>query len=545
MKPVTLLLACLTLIATSLRLTPSASAAESPRLTASLLGEAELVLQWPVESTPHRLEYSVHIGTEPTWQTLDVVPRQVGGSWEVRLPTATPARFFRLRETDNRPTAFFLPDSAPTRNLEVEYDGQGNLHFAYVRHSNQPEVQEVVYGTCPAGRDCDRPENWNTVVVHSGAIGTLQLEVTADGRPRLALQDQYTVAGSRLAYLACEGNCLQSTAWRGLALGENLPVGEVFARHTDQRWFAIDAAGRPRLLVSNPDGAFFLACDQGCTEPSGDWSNTPLDTTGNPFLSSQLFTPVLQLGPDGQPHILGQNSRELVYLTARGDFRQADNWRRLVLSDPMIQGVRDEPPVALQFATDLDLELDRQGGLVAAFGGLVPGIIEPRTYLFRCPNGCDELSNWGGRPFPGTVSGGLDLALDSSDRPYFVLAGQMPSGERRVQVATCDGGDCYDFNANWRATTVGTSTQLEIERPVKRQPETPALCSIPTTSWEFAASRLIFRPDGTPRLVSNAVATSICQPGMDEWVDRWGVTRRGRTIDVWVIEARARWSALP
>jgi hypothetical protein len=31
---------------------------------------------------------------------------------------------------------------------------------------------------------------------------------------------------------------------------------------------------------------------------------------------------------------------------------------------------------------------------------------------------------------------------------------------------------------------------------------------------------------------------------MDEWIDRWGTVKRGRTIDVWVIEARARWAVV-
>jgi hypothetical protein len=524
------------------------AAGGSPRLRIQTEPGQRLVVQWPATVPGYVLEQSSSLGANARWLPVTEPPFRMGDQSMVRLePTAT-ARFFRLAPAAPEPppvTAFFLPGDGPTRNLEVEYDGQDRMHFVYVRHTLTPDEQEVVYGSCEPGLDCDRVENWRTAVVHSGAIGTVQLEVTGDGRPRLAIQDQFQVTGVRVAYLACEAQCLDASRWRGIALAENVAFGGAFLQHTDQRWFDLDPHGNPRLLISNSEGAFFLACNENCTEPTGDWTNTPLDTTGDPFLTRQLFYPVLKIGADGTPHILGQTSRELVYLTCVGDYRQLGDWRRLILSDPNHTGVQDEIPVALSFVDNLDLELARSGDVVIAFGGFVPGGNELRTYLFRCQAGCDSAQSWSGRPFRDTLPGSLDLALDPKDHPHFLLAGQIPdTGERIVQWARSETGEDYHIDARWSARVVASSSQLEAERPVKRAPETPALCSIATSSWEFPANRLLFLRDGSARLVANAAASSICQPGMDEWIDRWGTVKRGRTIDLWVIEARARWAVV-
>jgi len=522
--------------------------ATSPRVTIRHPPGQSPVLEWPVSATEYTVEQAEALGPGVAWQPAGITPVRSGDVMQARIAATGTGRYFRLAAALQPPpgsTAFFLPDEPPTRGFEVEFDAAGRMHFVYVRHSLVREVQEVVYGTCEPGLDCDQPANWRTVVVHSGAIGTVQIEVTSDARPRLVIEDQYTVAGARLAYMACESNCLGTDGWRGIALIGNVQIGQVFALHLDQRWFAIDAAGRPRLLVSSNDGAFFLACDRDCTEPTGDWTNTALDTTGEPFLTSQLFAPVLRLDANGRPHLLGQSSRALVYLTAEGDFRQAENWRRVALTNPLQQGVTDTLPVAIQFANNLDLEIDRSGGVVVAFDGFVPGTQEMRAYLLRCRDGCAEMASWSGRPFSGTQLDSLDLVLDREGRPFLAFTGQVPqTGERVVQLATCTGGDCHAIEARWNARVLASSDTLERERPVKRFPETPALCSIPTTSWEFPSNRLLLHPSGTWRLVSNAAASSICQPGMDEWIDRWGTTRRGRTIDIWVIEARARWAAV-
>lgn len=506
------------------------------------------LLEWPVTATEYTVEQTDVLGLGATWRPAEVTPVRSGDLMQARIAVTGTRRYFRLAEAVRPPPgsiAFFLPDEPPTRGLEVEFDAAGRMHFVYVRHSLVREVQEVVYGSCEPGLDCDQPANWRTVVVHSGTIGTVQIEVTSDARPRLVFEDQYTVAGARLIYMSCESNCLTPTAWRGIALIGNIQIGLVFSLHMDQRWFAIDAAGRPRLLVSGNEGAFFLACDRDCTEPNGDWTNTVLDTTGEPFITSQLLGPVLRLDAQGRPHLLGQSSRAVVYMSAEGDFRRTENWRRVVLTNPLQPGINDTLPVGVQFANNLDLEIDRSGGVVVAFDGFVPGTEEMRAYLARCRGGCTDLASWSSRPFSGTQLQGLDLVLDRDDRPFFLFSGQVPqTGERLVQLATCGGGDCYAVDARWNARMLATSDTLERERPMKRFPETPALCSIPTTSWEFPSNRLLLHPSGSWRLVSNAAASSICQPGMDEWIDRWGTTRRGRTIDIWVIEARSRWATV-
>jgi len=444
-------------------------------------------------------------------------------------------------------SSFFLPGEAPTRNVAAAYDAAGVMHLVFVRHTRAESVQELLYGQCPAGANCDRVESWRTLVIHSGNLGSVQLAVTADGRPRLAIQDEYTTVSVRLAYMACEANCLTNAGWQGIALGQGLSFGGAFLQHTDQRWFAIDRSGLPHMLVATQEGSSYLSCSRACATGGEGWSITPLDTNGDPFVTTQLFDPVLRVGGDGRIHVLGRNSRpELVYLTCTASCTTAERWQRLVLADYNQQAISDQIPVAVYPAT-LDMELDRAGGVVVGFGGPTPGMDAPhRAYLLRCAAGCTESGSWHGRPFANNGAFGLNMQLDRQDRPFWLLAAATSAnGERIVELATCTTGDCYAPEANWQARIISSSNAMEAELPIKNPAATPPVCSIPTSSWEHATNQLLFTPNGGMRLLTNAVGTSICQPGMDEWIDQWGTKKRGRTIDVWVFTARARWTIVP
>jgi hypothetical protein len=138
------------------------------------------------------------------------------------------------------------------------------------------------------------------------------------------------------------------------------------------------------------------------------------------------------------------------------------------------------------------------------------------------------------------------MQLNRQNQPFWLLASAVSEdGERIVELATCTAGDCYAPESNWRARIISRSGDMEAELPIKNALATPAVCSIATTNWEHSANQLLFPPAGGMRLLTSAVGTSICQPGMNEWIDQWGTKKRGRTIDVWVITARARWTIVP
>jgi hypothetical protein len=443
--------------------------------------------------------------------------------------------------------AFFLPGEAPTRNFAAAYDAAGTLHLVFVRHTRAENRQELLYGQCATPADCDRFANWRTVVIHSGAIGSVQLAVTGDGRPRLAIQDEYTTINVRLAYMACEANCLSNAGWQGIALARELSYSGVFTQHSDQRWFALDSSGRPHLLIATQEATYYATCISACATNGDGWGLVELDPTGPTSSSPTLQDPVLRVGPDGRVHVVGRNTQPgLIYLTCGGACTEAGSWQRLQLADYSQQGISDSIPVAV-YPSALDMELDQAGRLVVAFGGFTPGQNAPnRAYLLRCASTCADAASWSGRPFANTAAFGLNLELDRDDRPYWLLAAATSeNGERLVELATCTAGDCYAPSANWQARVLSRSSELEAEVPIKTPAATPPVCSIATTSWEHAANQLLFTPSGHMRLLTNAVGTSICQPGMDEWIDQWGTKKRGRTVDVWVITARARWTIVP
>lgn len=469
-------------------------------------------------------------------------------SFQVFLPLVATGKTVNPGNPGNPPPAsFFIPGEAPTRNFEVEYDAQGRMHLVFVRHTRTEGVQELVYGTCAPGADCDRAANWQLVVIHQGAIGVAQIDVTRDGRPRLAVQDEQTLNTFRLLYLACEANCLTASNWWGLGLARNLERIDAFTEYVNHRWFALTPQGNPRILLALNDVSYYLACDANCTSlENAGWVLTDLDATGQEFGSRRLYSPVLKIDANGRAHVLGTISQQqLVYMTCAAGCDQPGNWERAILAD-YTNGQGDQLPVSL-LTLDFDLEIDRTGHVVVAFGGVLPGQNGPqRAYIWRCAADCVNLMNWSGRSFPDTPSSGLDLAIDPRNRPWYSLLGKVAATEERIaQIATCDTANCYDPGARWTARTVSSSNQMEAEFPMKRQPQTPAVCSVATTSWEHGGNYVVFTPAGKMRLVTSAVATSICQPGMDEWIDQWGTKKRGRTIDVWVINARARWTIVP
>lgn len=82
---------------------------------------------------------------------------------------------------------------------------------------------------------------------------------------------------------------------------------------------------------------------------------------------------MLRVGGDGRIHILGRISRpELVYLTCAASCAAAESWQRLALADYNQQAISDQIPMAV-YPANLDLEIDRAGGVVVGFGGPTPG----------------------------------------------------------------------------------------------------------------------------------------------------------------------------
>jgi len=68
---------------------------DCPRLSAELVG-TQVLLQWPASATNYLLETAVSLPA-PQWQGVPGTPQLTNGFYQLPVPAAAPAAFFRLR----------------------------------------------------------------------------------------------------------------------------------------------------------------------------------------------------------------------------------------------------------------------------------------------------------------------------------------------------------------------------------------------------------------------------------------------------------------
>jgi hypothetical protein len=362
------------------------------------------------------------------------------------------------------------------RSASLALDGQGKMHVAFSRVAPffPNSGHAVFYGSChPAQVDCGQVANWQVGEVASLADGWpwVQLQVTADGRPRLLLTRTIARAGSTgelYRYAECNSNCALAQSWLALDITDRATGGSWYNTDNSYHNFALDNLGRPRFIYEDGGndagehkGAYYVFCNNNCTQP-GSWFETRIDAHGGLVYvderASLLFT------ADGRPRVFARDggdfsgpdtSSKLLYLECNANCNNSANW-----SLPLrLRGTGHGSSV-------------HTWSTAVAQNGALRLTFYPRGgpfYYMWCNDNCTQLGNWGeySLEFDESDTGNYSaLALDSNGRPHIALR----SGSNfSLNYLWCDGA-CETDNAQWNMAVVEPIGQVGEEHPITPLP---------------------------------------------------------------------------
>ncbi len=411
----------------------------------------------------------------------------------------------------------FAESDRATASGDIALDDAGGLHMGYVHWEPEVEGAEAIYATC-AGRQaaCAGFEAWSTVELIPAAR-QVQVDVTADGRPRLLIvsTSQTQDGGYDYSYAECDGGCDLRANWTvtPVAMSWDNSMSAIMADRTPQRTFLLDAAGRPQFLYSDrnyfvePDhyGTFWMTCKVDCTDRA-NWTET--DIARHSEYDTEIFdAPALALSPDGKPRIvsrifaIGENGEDapegLYYLSCDASCTHGASWQRVWLAQA---GSGSYP------SPGWDLEIDPQGRpRIAFFAG--EGMEQAdlsHTLIYLWCDGGDCLSSdeaWTGTVVVGEGHGEMvDLELTFEGHPR--MAFRTNGGE--LAFSSCDTACETQDKAVWVSDLVEGQDDLSIERPTAL----PFTCD--GEVWEGIGPQLLLPSDGRPLVAYDVSVEGRC-----------------------------------
>jgi len=366
---------------------------------------------------------------------------------------------------------------------------------------------------------------------------TVDPHVEVDGQGNLHMV--YRAYGGGLAYYAfCGPGCATPDDVKVMVFEAEASVSHMA--------LALDAAGRPHVLLSTMQRVHYAVCTGDCLSPDGWDGTTVLEHAGKYEVSGET----LALTPAGGPRFLfhtyrtyagiGQGAPETWAMGCDTDCADAGSWGASKIADQLWQSnaLRIDAAGVAHLATvvsqvDLGMGLDDYGaylecadgdcggsaswkgtGLLRAFSnrwieGIDPAVSlaltaegHPRVALlskdaagkrnlswFSCDDGCTSGSRFSAGVLvqSDALDAGLDLALDGAGRPRLAYAGNAD-----VMVASCDGGGCTDA-ARWTPRPVERSGDMRPDQVIPYPNCTAA-------AWVLDRPTLALGKDGAPRV---------------------------------------------
>jgi hypothetical protein len=338
---------------------------------------------------------------------------------------------------------FFLPTPEPdnTAAPRIKLDAAGGIHALYPAYAGGG----AYYAYCPA--DCGGAEDTRVVYLPTdGTVANAMLALTKDGHPRVLLS-----AYLDATYATCDEDCSDPENWNAdviLTHGSDQEItGEALA---------LDPEGHPHFTVHTyralfgigqlPPKTEYASCyADDCTVASA-WEYAPL--------SDQIWEDAqLEFDAEGMAHLafvadvmVGTivTARIAAYAQCAGDCTTPEDWPSVGLANAY---ANDTEAVAIKPSVSLALTSYGKPRLLAF---AVSDTGEKNLDYFECDADCTTdgflgsvLSN---HPDLGA---GIDLALDSQDRPRFVHTLNY-----NIALAYCDELPCAAEDSNWDLTMV-------------------------------------------------------------------------------------------
>jgi hypothetical protein len=341
---------------------------------------------------------------------------------------------------------------------------------------------DAYYAYCAAG--CASADDVEVVhFVTDGTVANAMLALDADGRPQVLLSTYATVE-----YASCTGDCTDPEAWTTTQIIEHDGSREVTGEA-----FALDANGNPRFLMhtyvaylgigQEAPETHYVACDDDCHDPAS-WSQT--------LVAEQIWQSThLRFDAQGTAHVATvatvedeNGSQEIAaYVACESDCTNGDQWIGNALTPAFSSMVE-----AVTMRPAIALALTKQGEPRIAVIGKDDAGVRNVAYL-----ACDE--DCATTPWIGTslsqgddIGPGIDIALDANDHPRFVYTFAYNIG-----LASCDADECQHADSPWALTGVELGEDLDPDE-IFLWPN----CNV--GAWFFHTPSLALDADGDARV---------------------------------------------
>lgn len=299
---------------------------------------------------------------------------------------------------------------------------------------------------------CSKPEDVQVVELETeGTVANAMIALDAEGRPQVLLATfQY------LYYASCTGDCTARASWT---------VTKILDHGSDQdvtgEAFALDPQGRPRFILhtyvaflgvgQQPPETFYAVCDADCHD-SASWAMHSI--------SDQIWKfSHLRFDAQGRPRLAtvamiedetGASLDMAAYVECSGGCELAENWIGTGIM-PAFSSAYD----AVTIDPEVSLALTSEGKPRMLVLGKDEAEERNVTY-FACDEDCTGEGWLGTILSTGSELGaGLDLALDADDHPRFAYTYDYSIG-----LASCDADQCANADSPWSLDKVENSSEL-------------------------------------------------------------------------------------
>lgn len=387
-------------------------------------------------------------------------------------------------------------------------DGSGNTRFFLptgedVRNTVNPTIEtdaqgnlHMIYPTYAVGdafyafcdADCLSPDDVKVVRFPTeGTVYNAMLALDASGKPQVLLSSY-----QRLYYATCTGDCTEQSGWRV----------DVILSHTDDKEvtgeaFAVTPDGKPRFIMHSyralfglgapPPATWYVTCDSDCTSASS-WTQHKL--------ADQIWQESsLRIGQDGRPRlatiatVTGESgSFDLgAYQECTGDCTQPGGWE-----GPGLMNAFSNRTVEL-IDPAISMEVSPQGVVHLTMLGL-DGQNERTLAYFSCKSDCAAAGSWAatGLIIDSRLGAGVDLALTPAGGVRVVY-----TAASNIFLAHCDADTCSSDDSPWDLAKVELGSEMDPDQIIYRQNCTVA-------AWFLRHPSIAIGKDGMPRVVYRA-----------------------------------------
>ncbi|HET9952998.1 MAG TPA: hypothetical protein VFQ61_00770 [Polyangiaceae bacterium] len=339
------------------------------------------------------------------------------------------------------------------------------------------------YAYC--GANCSGSDDVQVVQFETDAtVPNAMLALDAQGRPRVLLS-----SFNKVFYATCDAACGDASNWT---------VSEVLDHDGDREVsgeaFALDSNGNPRFLMhtyraflgigQKAPETFLVSCDEDC-HSSESWQSSRI--------AEEIWeSSALRFDGNDVPHVAtvvrfatGDNAGEKMsaYLSCKGDCTDADNWNGIGFMKPY-----ENETAAVRMPPMVSMALTKAGKPRVVVLGDNAGA--KNLIYFECDDEDCTADHWQGALVSEheKIDVGFDLALDQQDRPRLVYTLNYNIG-----LAYCDGAHCGGPEASWDLTPVELGSEMK--------PDEIFLwdnCTV--AAWFLHSPSVALTRDGKPRV---------------------------------------------